>query len=149
MKSKMTDSSIAEGHKMIGGTDILIEAREGFAVWDMILRTVLHHWPDCVYQNANDASGTIHQVMNAGISNPPSCEVFIYRDATAAQLWEEEGATEETANTMLHVIVGESSSQVVPVTLVCDDLSGEMAAIVDEIQAACRDSLHQSGNENE
>jgi hypothetical protein len=116
---------------MIGGTDVILEVSAGAPVADVVFSVVRRHWPNCVFQDADDESGPF---APPDIWTPRliSREFFLYRDSQAARSWDEHGAAPENHNLMLHVFVPDERESMV--TLVCGDVTGEMKQIIREIQ---------------
>ena len=78
-------------------------------------------------------------MKSAGLTQPVGREFFLYRTADAAQHWLRAGATESNKNTLIHVILGNRRKPDLglrSVTLVADNWTGELAAILADIQAA-------------
>jgi hypothetical protein len=122
---------------MIGGTDTVLWVSEGAPAADIILRTVRHHWPDCVVQNADDDVPLPHR-EGGWLPEPPGREFFIYKDDAAAANWLEHAAAPENVNTMLYVIVGKRRKPDLglrSLTLVCGDVAGTMRTIIQDIIA--------------
>lgn len=78
---------------MIGGQDIVIAhpARDRLAVLDLVLNT----WPDAVMERSLSLPG------DAALS-----EYLVYKDLDSLIAWTDNGATEEHADAMLHVLFG-------------------------------------------
>jgi hypothetical protein len=123
---------------MIGGSDKVLWVDENAPAADLILRTVRQHWPIFVFQNANDDK-PLDAATSSGLTKPAGREFFLYRTAEAAQHWLQLGATDENKNTLIHVILGNRRKPDVglrSITLVGDDWTGELAAILADIQSA-------------
>jgi hypothetical protein len=121
---------------MIGGSDIVLWVDENAPAAEVILRVFRQHWPDFAFQNADDDQPLAPSA--SGHPQPSGREFFVYRTLAAAQEWLQSGATEANKNTMIHVIVGnrrKADSGLRSVTLVGDDWTGELAAILMGIQA--------------
>jgi hypothetical protein len=122
---------------MIGGTDIELTIRSDIAAAEVIFRTVRRHWPNFVFQDAEDETVPYTVPTDGILPEPAGPEFFIYRDKQAALSWDKLGADPENFNTMLHVILGEeepADSGMRSLTLVCDDLVGEMRELVEDIE---------------
>ena len=63
-------------------------------------------------------------------------ELFVYRDARAADIWDEKGAVPEVFNTMIHILYDEGL-----ITAVIDERTEEMNTIIDAIRSALDDSI--------
>ena len=123
---------------MIGGTDVVLWVREDLPASDFILRTVRRHWPDLVFQDADDPT-LPSQSLHGWLPQPSGREFFVYRDLPAALSWHEHGAIPENTNAMLHVILGnrrKPEAGLRSLTIVCGDLSGEMKSMIDEVEIA-------------
>lgn len=120
----------------IGGYDILLLAPSDEAVGDVILRTTWRHWPDCVFQAANDEK--VHRLNEPWVwqVGTAQSEFFIYRNKHAADRWEAEGATRRNLETMLYFLVKRNSddSTICFVTLVCGKVTGSVRKLVEELQ---------------
>jgi hypothetical protein len=123
---------------MIGGVDVVFWVRDERAAVDAILRIARRHWKDYVFQNADDLA-PLPRIDDSRTPVPSGDQFFVYRDAAAAASWEDQGAVPENANTMLHVLVGkrrQPGTHFRSLTVVCDELTGEMADMIAEIRAA-------------
>jgi hypothetical protein len=132
---------------MIGGTDIVLWVQKHAPVADIIFRTVRRHWPEMVFQNADDESVPCLPVRRR-LPRPSGPEYFIYKDGASAQSWGENGAVPENANTMLYVIEGKRrhpDGRRRSLTLVCSELIGEMRDMIENIEAAFRDFDERDG----
>jgi hypothetical protein len=130
---------------MIGGTDVVLKARADFPVADLVLRTVRRHWPDFVIQDADDATRPFTPRNGVWLPKPTGREFFLYRDETAARNWDEFGATSDNGNSMLHVLVGrcpDAAGVLRSVTIVCDRVADDVAAIIEEIRGGLNDSIY-------
>ena len=63
-------------------------------------------------------------------------EIFVYRDAQAADVWDAAGAIPAVHNTMIHILVDEGL-----LTLVVDQSDNEMQ----QVAAAVRSALEKTG----
>jgi hypothetical protein len=127
---------------MIGGTDVVFWVRDDLPAAELILSTVRRHWPQFVFQNAEDAS-PLPAPNGSGVPQPSGREFFVYKDGSAARNWQEDGAVPANANTMLHVILGHGrkpEAGLRSLTLVCDEQTGEMNSIIDDIKRTFRDA---------
>ena len=123
---------------MIGGSDKVLWVDASALAADVILRIVRQHWPRFVFQNA-DEDQPLDAANSSRLTQPDGREFFIYRTAEAAQDWLQSGATDDNKNTLIHVILGKRRKPDLglrSVTLVGDDWTGELAAILADIQAA-------------
>jgi hypothetical protein len=81
----------------------------------------------------------MHTLVEAESRLPtrPLDEFFVYRDAEAAEDWENEGATSANVNTMLHFLINklDKSAALREVTLVCDQLDEPMQHLLADLSA--------------
>jgi hypothetical protein len=121
---------------MIGGTDIVLKVRSDAPAADVILRTVRRHWPQCLYEDADDEAVPVYSADGTWPPQLKSREFFLYRDEEAARSWDEYGAASENDNLMLHVILPHAveTSVQATLTLVCGEPVGEMGALIDDIR---------------
>jgi hypothetical protein len=135
------------GGVMIGGIDIELWVRDATEAINLILRTVRRHWPRSVLQNADDRT-PFSPGASDQLPTPSGRGFFIYRDAQAARSWDKHGAIPENSNTMLHVILGgrvKSRSNLKSLTLVCDELTGEMQHLIEELRTGLDCLTRMSG----
>jgi hypothetical protein len=133
---------------MIGGTDIILAVRRNIPAADVIFRTIRRHWPNFVFQNADDDSAPFTPQVGPWLPQPSGREFFIYRDADAARSWDAYGATPENRNAMIYVILGKEpppGADLGSVTLVCGDLTEEIRTILDEIARGFTDYMEGPG----
>lgn len=97
---------------MIGGTDISIPTKAGQVALDVCLRSIRSYWQDAVFVDARSAIRAAYEQLKFDGLN----EIFVYRDLSAAESWENEGADPSNVNSMIHVLWSPGS-----VTLVVDD----------------------------
>ncbi|HEV3164273.1 MAG TPA: hypothetical protein VGZ22_09605 [Isosphaeraceae bacterium] len=127
---------------MIGGIDLEFLVRGEVPVADIILRTVRRHWPEYIFENADDPEPA-PLYPRWPLPNPTGTEFFIYRDPRAAKSWARYGATKKNAGLMIHVLLGEQQNppgEFHSMTIVVGDLSGEIKDIIDEVEIAFRDA---------
>jgi hypothetical protein len=123
---------------MIGGTDNVLWVDENAPAFDLIVSAVRQHWPHLVLQNA-DEDLPIEPSKSSDLTILLGREFFLYRNAAAAENWLNEGVTESNKNTMIHGLLGnrrKPDRRVRSITLVADDWTGELAAILKDIQEA-------------
>jgi hypothetical protein len=126
---------------MIGGTDTVFWVRDDVPVADIILRAVRRHWPDYAFQDADDTQPAARP-LDGKLPQPKGTEFFVYRDVRSAKLWDRYGAAPSNRNTMLYCIVDHRSqpeAHLGSLTIVCDEPTGEVKTILDEIETAFRD----------
>ncbi len=63
-------------------------------------------------------------------------ELFVYRDPTAADVWDSKGAIPEVLNTMIHVLYDEGL-----ITVVVDERNEEMEAAINAIRSGLNDTI--------
>jgi hypothetical protein len=127
---------------MIGGTDIELTIRSEIPAADVIFRTVRRYWPNFVFEDADDETVPYIQTTERMLPETSVPEFFVYRDKQAALSWEKHGAISENFNTMLHVILGTEEppgSGMRPLTLVCDDVVGEMCELIEDLKRGFED----------
>lgn len=123
---------------MIGGSDKVLWVDENAPAADLILRVVRQHWPSFVFQNADDDQ-PLDAAKSSNLTQPAGREFFLYRTAEAAQDWLQSGATDDNKNSLIHVILGNRRKPALglrSVTLVGDEWTGELAAILVDVQRA-------------
>ncbi len=129
------------------GVDVRMTTPDHGAAADAILRVVRRHWPAVVVQNGDDAE-PLPRSPDGFLTKPTQRQFFLYQDDAAYQAWTELGAVPENANTMLHVVLGREigrGAKASSLTLVCDDLTGGMKAMVGEIRDALDDLMSMAG----
>lgn len=98
---------------MIGGTDIVIPTKGGFAALDACLRVIKKVWPQALFEDAaNGHKVDRYELLPIGQLN----ELFVYRDSNVSRAWDEKGADPSLTNTMLHLLLSDRA-----VTVVVDD----------------------------
>ena len=125
---------------MIGGTDVIFWVRDDIPAADIIFRTARRHWPDYVFQDADDPE-PITPNPGRWLPEPSGPEFFIYKDEAAALSWDEHGSTPENDDAMLHVILGDRRRPELglrSLTMVSGELTGEVEAIINELRVAFR-----------
>ena len=120
----------------IGGTDVVLMARPGVPVTEMILRRVQFLWPECVFEDAN--TGGQHPIWSESVwlYGTGSKEFFVYRDEAAALAWDQDGGTEENLDTMLYFLVEkqpQSGRLAREVTIVCGHPSSDVVQLVEDL----------------
>jgi hypothetical protein len=123
---------------MIGGFDKVLWVDENAPAADLILRIVRRHWPNFVFQDAEEDQ-PLDAAKSSGLTHLAAREFFLYRDTEAAQEWLHAGATDNNKNTLIHVILGNRRKpelKLRSITLVGDDWTGELAAILADIQTS-------------
>jgi hypothetical protein len=118
---------------MIGGIDIRIPNRVGQESVEVAVRAIRQQWPRAVFENGNTAERYDYfwQIPFGDVE-----ELFVYRDANSADLWDKYGAIPEAENSMVHVIYDDGL-----ITAVIDDRTKETEAIVQSIRSALEDPI--------
>jgi hypothetical protein len=113
---------------MITGIDRTFSIPAGTVNSVAVLLACMRHWPDAIYQNAEEAE--LLPIHRAILSRPGSLgsEFFIYRDRQCAESWGNEGATPENQDSMIHILI--SGPQL---TLVIGTRTAELEAIEHDI----------------
>lgn len=86
---------------MISGTDFVLPApseRDGIAD---CLSAIRNFWPDAVVE-LGDRDAALSAIADFAPSE--SDELFVYRDARAAEAWEQDGGTPELLHLMIHLL---------------------------------------------
>ena len=118
---------------MIGGVERRITTRAGELAVQVAVRAARQQWPKAVFENADtgDRYARFWDIPFQGLK-----EIFVYRDATAADAWDSQGAIPELSNTMIHLIADTGL-----ITVVVDELNDTMSETVDGIASALRDEI--------
>jgi hypothetical protein len=113
---------------VIGRTDILIDtpfSREETLA--LCARRLASLWRDCVFEDAE--TGEVYRTYHE-VPFGQTRELFGYRDPAAYASWEELGADEANANTMVHLLCYEARKLTV---VVDDEANPEMRAYIDAV----------------
>lgn len=115
---------------MIGRADIVVPRPVEDDGKSAILRVLLAAWPNAVLE---DAEGVEEPAELARFeSGAMTDEVFVYRDAAALEAWNEDGGTDDNADSMIHLLLGPTA-----ITCVVDHREGaETRAIAGRIERA-------------
>jgi hypothetical protein len=118
---------------MIGGIERRVPTRAGRSALEPAVRAVRQFWPKAVFENAEtgDRYDEFWEVPLGRLD-----EIFVYRDAAAADGWEAEGAVPRLRNTMVHLIADEDA-----ITVVVDEKDSFFAELIDTISSALGDDL--------
>jgi hypothetical protein len=118
---------------MIGGIDIRIPNRAGQESVEVAVRAIRQQWPSAVFENGNTAEryDSFWQIPFGDVE-----ELFVYRDANSAELWDKHGAIPAAENSMVHILYDEGL-----ITAVIDDRTAEMEDIIQSIRSALVDPL--------
>ncbi len=123
---------------MVGGEDVIFETtRKGFDLRP-ILDAVLELWPDCLFQNAEEADVRLLTAVLTDEVAPHSREFFVYRDKASADSWIRDGWTEEHANDLAHFLVVEDAAHpdTLQLTLVIGSVTGETVCLIGAVHQA-------------
>lgn len=89
---------------MIGGEDIQVtlESAPPADTVGYVLRLLRAAWPDAVVDDVEDERGP--RPIDAMFPARAFHELLVYRDAASQRLWDEQGATNETNDSMIHIL---------------------------------------------
>jgi hypothetical protein len=126
---------------MIGGIDIVLVAPAGVPLADVIVRRMAETWPDGLFEDV-DADHSFPLVdPSLAFRAGQSKEFFVYRDAAAAESWEQDGAVAENANSMIHFLIGgllAGKHRLRQMTIVCDHESDDVKQLVSDLRNTFR-----------
>jgi len=100
---------------MIGGSDFAMHTVSGPPALDFCVRMVRLEWPQAVFEDLTEGAPVSSY---AELAMGSIKELFVFRDANAANQWRRFGATSSNQNTMIHILLSPSD-----LTLVVDDPS--------------------------
>ena len=120
----------------IGGFDVILKVPRQRFDMRRVLEVVFAAWPEAIVED--DSDGKVFRLRDVLTTDPSwhSKEFFIYHDQASADIWTEEGYTEENRGRMLHLLTVDRSPEEVELTLVVDDVSPQTSALVDNIARA-------------
>ncbi len=118
---------------MIGGIDIQVPTRAGIESVEVAVRAIRQSWALAVFENGDTGERYSHF---GHIPFGHARELFVYRDAGVADLWDEKGAVPEVSNTMIHILYDDGL-----ITAVIDERTEEMKTIIGAIRSALDDSI--------
>ena len=118
---------------MIGGTDVPIPTRAGEWSMEVAVRAIRQQLPRAVFENGltGDRYDQFLEVPFGEIE-----EIFVYRDAEAADAWEEHGAIPELSNTMIHLLADDGT-----ITAVIDERDTNTEQILEAIASGLSDPI--------
>lgn len=118
---------------MIAGSDIRIPSSAGPESMEVAVRAIRQQWPRAVFENpeTGERYNFFWQIPFGGLD-----ELFVYRDETTADKWDELGAVDELRNTMIHLL-----ADVGMITVVIDFDDAATAGIIRVITSGLRDSI--------
>jgi hypothetical protein len=114
---------------MIGGKDFIIATMAGSRALELAARTMLARWPQAVFEDAQ--TGKRFASLSA-IPFGTCSELLVYKNAKAAKQWEQLGADQSVADTMIHLLTSNKSLTIV----VDDEPSMAIKSLVAEIEDA-------------
>lgn len=119
---------------MIGGIDVEIPSLAGDCSIEAAVRAIRLHWPSATYENAStgDRYSEFSDIPFGQLD-----ELFVYRDRAAAELWDAEGATPATANTMVHLLAEEGH-----LIVAIDIRDADMNRLLNVVATALSDAIH-------
>jgi hypothetical protein len=125
----------------IGGVDVLLQARTGDCIADVILRACSKLWEHDKPYFQDAGSTEIHALSDPWVwrVGTASREFMVYKDRRAVEQWRIEGATRRNENTMLHFLIGGHEATppgIVEVALVCDRLTPAIRQLARELQTS-------------
>ena len=118
---------------MIGGIDIRLPTRGGIESVEVAVRAIRQRWPLAVVENG-DTGKRYRNFRQVPFGD--ARELFVYRNARFADIWDEKGAVPEVSNTMIHILYDDGL-----ITAVIDEKDAEMNVIIDAIRSALDDSI--------
>jgi hypothetical protein len=118
---------------MIAEIDVRIPNRAGEKSVEVAVRAIRLQWPRAVFENGDTAERYDYfgQIPFGEVE-----ELFVYRDANAAELWDKHGAVAVARNSMVHVIYDDGL-----ITVVIDDWTEETESILQGIRSALVDPV--------
>lgn len=118
---------------MIGGIDIRLPTRAGIEAVEVAVRAIRQRWPLAVVENGE--TGERYRSFRQ-VPFGDARELFVYRDESIADVWDEDGAVPEVSNTMIHILFDAGL-----ITAVIDERDAEMNVIIEAIRSALDDSI--------
>lgn len=113
---------------MIGGEDIQLALESGPSADTVgyVLRLLRAVWPEAVVDDVDDERGP--RPINAMFPARRFHELLVYRDAASQLAWDEKGATDETNDSMIHILTDDDG-----LTFVVDTKTSFAGALVAEV----------------
>lgn len=123
----------------IGGIDVMLQARAGDCIADMILRACRQLWGRSNPCFQDGESTEVHSLDDPWVwrFGTTSREFFVYRSRADADSWETEGAVPANSNTMLHFLIGDPTlddSRLVEVAIVFDKWTPEIRRLIEDLK---------------
>src|SRR5205809_507045 len=103
---------------MIGGVEVTVRTDAGSQALEVSVRAIRDDWPRSAFENGD--TGERYESFSA-VPFGRLKEVFVYRNPSDADAWDERGAVPELSNTMIHLILNEDS-----LTIVIDNMNADM-----------------------
>jgi hypothetical protein len=116
---------------MLGGIDVRIPSKAGDHSLEFAVRAIRQAWPEAVFENGLTGE---HYDSSREIPFRETEEIFVYRDAASAAIWDAEGAVPEASNAMIHLIADRGW-----VTAVVDERTDEINEIIAAIESRLSD----------
>jgi hypothetical protein len=114
---------------MIGGTDIILEnfSLDAAATLETVARVARSQWPDAVFV---DASSGRRFASFAAAEFGALHELFVFRDETSRESWEQFGLDDTNADAMIYAITGRAELTLV----IADPQAMTVRAVVQELE---------------
>lgn len=123
---------------MIAGVDVTFDVHALVSSPAVALYACLQHWPDAVYQNANEEDGfPVREAILRARSLDRGDEFFVYRDRASFDSWARDGASPANEDAMIHFIYADPPVPTVPffkLTMVSDRRSEVIQAIEEKVR---------------
>jgi hypothetical protein len=117
---------------VIGGTDFVLPGKPIRDEAFFVLRALRAEWPQLVVQEADQS--VTEPVGSPNLWKRALREFFVYRSAADHASWQQQGATAENGDTMMHVLLTKDG-----ITLVADSTpSSSTARVAAELLVALR-----------
>lgn len=110
------------------GIEVHLPTDVGNRSLEQAVRAVAKRWPHAVCENG-DTGERYEHLWQAPLDEAD--ELFVYRDGSADDAWDQDGAVPATHNTMIHLIADDST-----LTVVVDERDAEMDGMIEAIEAA-------------
>lgn len=118
---------------MIGGIDVRLPSAAGPESLEVAVRAIRQLWPFAVFEHGETGERYDYfwQIPFGTVD-----ELFVYRNANAADMWDERGAIPETCNSMIHLLYDDGL-----VSIVIDERDPGMENAIDAIRSGLDDSM--------
>lgn len=111
---------------MIGGSDFTFPTPAGALALRSTVRAIVDLWPNAVFEDADSETAP---VTIDGLQFGTLKEVFAYRDSQSAMAWENDGATAEQFNAMIHLVASTNGMTIVVGDPAEPDISALLSAV--------------------